>query len=101
MTYHGIKIDDDRIRAFCKANGIVRFALFGSILRDDFTPESDVDVIVEFSSDTRIGLFGIARLERELSDMFGRTSEIHTYNGLHPKYRDEVLCSAEVRYEQA
>lgn len=101
MTYHGIEIDDEVIRAFCKENGIVRFALFGSIIRDDFRPESDIDIIVEFSPDVQIGLFGIAKLERELTEMFGRTSEIHTYNGLHPQYRDEVLDSAEVRYEQA
>lgn len=55
MTYYGIDVDDERIRAFCKTNGIVQFALFGSVVRDDFTNESDVDFFVEFSSDVRIG----------------------------------------------
>ncbi len=101
MTYHEIEFAADRIEAFCRKNGIVRFAVFGSILREDFGPDSDVDILVEFASDAEIGFFTLARLEQELTEMLGRTSEIHTVQGLHPLYRDEVIQEAEVRYEQA
>ena len=100
MIYHGIKIDDDKIEAFCKRNKIVRFALFGSILRDDFSPDSDVDVLVELAPDSGIGFFGLAKMEQDLTKILGHPSEIHTYEGLHPLYRDEVIRLAEVRYEQ-
>lgn len=54
MIRHGIEIPQERIEAFCRANGIRRLALFGSILRDDFRPESDVDVLVEFQDGVRV-----------------------------------------------
>ena len=61
-----IDIPKEEIAAFCQCNHIRRMALFGSVLRDDFTPESDVDVLVEFEPDARIGYIGLAGLEIEL-----------------------------------
>jgi uncharacterized protein len=101
MTYHGIEVDPHRVALFCKEHKIVRLALFGSILRDDFGAESDVDVLVEFADDAAVGFFSIVEMERELTDMFGRRAEIHTYRGLHPLYRDDVIRSSTVHYEQA
>jgi hypothetical protein len=101
MRYHGIDIAEEALKSFCERNGIVRLAFFGSILRDDFGPESDVDVLVEFSPDARVGFFDLARMERELGDMLGRRCEIHTYKGLHPLYKDEVIDSSEVGFKQA
>jgi len=66
-----ITVDRRSLAEFCRKHHIRRLALFGSALRDDFGPESDVDVLVEFESSHTPGLFGIARLERELSALFG------------------------------
>ena len=101
MTYHDIDIDPGQVEQFCRANKIVGLALFGSILRDDFGPESDVDVLVEFEKDAAVGFFALSEMEHELTGMFGRRAEIHTYRGLHPLYRDDVLRSATVQYEEA
>lgn len=66
-----ISIDRERLAAFCREQHVKRLALFGSVLRDDFGPESDIDVLVEFEPGHVPGLFGLARLERELSAFFG------------------------------
>jgi len=99
----GVRIDIDRseLEAFCRRNRIRRLALFGSVLREDFTADSDVDVLVEFEPDARVGLITLAGMEIELSRLLGRKAEIHTVKGLNPRFRDEVLGAAEVQYEQA
>ena len=76
---------------------IVRQAL----LRSDFGPESDIDVLVEFEMGARVGLITFAGMEIELGDLLGRRAEMHTVKGLNPYFRDEVLTVAEVQYEQA
>jgi len=101
MKHHDVQIDDEHIRRFCVENRVRRLALFGSILREDFSPDSDVDVLVEFVPEAAVGFLGISRMEQELTRLFGRQSEIHTFSGLHPLFRDEVLREAEVCYEQA
>jgi len=67
-----IAVTMDEIMAFCTRNSIARLSLFGSILRDDFTPESDVDVLVEFLPGKTPGMFGIVRMQIELTRLFGR-----------------------------
>ena len=89
------------IAAFCRRHRSRRLALFGSVLRDDFRPDSDVDVLVEFEPDARIGLITLAGIEIELTRLLGRKAEIHTVQGLSPHFRNEVLAEAEVQYEQA
>jgi len=96
-----IEIDRHALADFCRRRRIRKLAFFGSVLRDDFGPTSDVDVLVEFEPGARVGLIGLAGMENELSDLLGRRAEIHTVKGLHPQFRDEVLSTAEVQYEQA
>ena len=100
-----IDIPKEEIAAFCQRNHIRRMALFGSVLRDDFTPESDVDVLVEFEPDARIGYIGLAGLEIELGKILGRWVDLHTFEGVKRSRnwlrREEILSSAEVQYEQA
>ena len=98
-----IDIPKNKIAAFCRRNGIKRLALFGSVLREDFTPESDVDVIVEFEPDKTPGLKFIT-MQDELSDICGRKVDLHTFRGVesNPNWllRKEILNSAEAVYEQ-
>ncbi|MCD6364994.1 MAG: nucleotidyltransferase domain-containing protein [Planctomycetes bacterium] len=96
-----IDIPKAKIEDFCRRNRIRRLAFFGSVLRDDFSPESDVDVLVEFEPDTRVGLITLAGMEIELSGILGRRSEMHTIRGLNPHFRREVLDEAEVLYDAA
>ena len=96
-----IEIPQDELAAFCRRNHIRRLALFGSVLRDDFRPDSDVDVLVEFEPGAQVGLITLAGIEIELSRLLGRKAEMHTVKGLNPHFRDDVLDSAEVQYEQA
>jgi predicted nucleotidyltransferase len=100
MNVHGIHISLERVEAFCQRNGIRRLALFGSVLRDDFRPDSDIDVLVEFFPDTRVGLAFI-RMQDELSVMLGRQVDLNTPGSLSKYFRDEVLHEAEVLYVAA
>ncbi|MDY7010607.1 MAG: nucleotidyltransferase family protein [Planctomycetota bacterium] len=96
-----VKVDADkgRIAQFCREHHIRRLALFGSVLRDDFSPESDIDVLVEFEKGHVPGLFGLARLERELSDVFGgRKIDLRTPEDISRYFRENVLAEAEVQY---
>ncbi len=72
--------------------------MFGSVLRDDFGPESDVDVLVEFEPGARVGLITLAGMEIELSEMIGRKVDMRTAEDLSRYFRDEVLAEAEVQY---
>ena len=100
MTYHGIKISKDRIAEFCRVNHIRKLSLYGSILREDFKPESDIDMLVEFEPDFRIGLISLAGLELELSEMLERKVDLRTPAELSRYFRDEVIKTAEVQYAQ-
>jgi len=87
------------LAAFCRAHGIKRLALFGSALREDFGPDSDIDLLVEFEPDRIPGLLGIAGMEIKLSDLFaGRKVDLRTAEDLSPYFRQKVLDSAEVQY---
>ena len=96
-----IRLEKDKLAEFCRRNRIRRLALFGSVLRDDFGPDSDVDVLVEFEPSARVGLITLAGIELELSELLGRRADIHTIKGLNPHFRDEVLRTAEAQYDQA
>ena len=95
-----VEIPKEQIEAFCRRNHIRRLAFFGSVLRDDFTPESDVDVLVEFEPGERGGLrfFG---MEQELSEILGRKVDLNTPGFLSRYFRDEVIAEAEVLYVAA
>ena len=100
----GIEIPMGRVAEFCERNRIRRLALFGSVLRDDFTPESDVDVLVEFESGARVG-FAFITVQEELSKILGRRVDMNTFEGVEGSrnwlLRAEILDSAEVVYDQA
>jgi len=100
MTRARIDIPAKRIAEFCRQNRIRRLALFGSVLRDDFGPDSDVDVLVEFEPDARVGL-RFFELEQELAEVFGRKVDLSTPGFLSRYFRDEVLAEAEVHYDAA
>ena len=100
MNYHGIKISDRAIEDFCRRRHIARLAFFGSILRDDFRPESDVDILVEFEPGATPG-FGFFGIQEELSQVFGRKVDLYTPQCLSKYFRDEVLREAEVLYDAA
>ena len=96
-----IAIPKDRIAEFCRRNRIRRLALFGSVLRDDFGPASDVDVLVEFEPGTRVGLLRLASMEIQLSELVGRKVDLNTRGFLSEHFRDRVLAEAEVQYDAA
>ncbi len=93
-----IDISSKDLAEFCRRHHIRRLALFGSVLRDDFGPDSDVDVLVEFEPGERIGLIGFAGVELELSDLLGRKADLRTPEDLSRYFRDEVLRTAVVQY---
>lgn len=88
------------IDEFCARNQIRRLALFGSVLREDFRPDSDIDIIVEFLPGRRIGMLAMARMERELAQLFGgKKIDLRTPAELSRYFRDEVLKNAQVCYD--
>ena len=93
-----LQLDQRRIEDFCKRNHIRKLSLFGSVLRDDFGPDSDVDVLVEFEPDARVGLIALAGMEIELSEIIGRKVDLRTPQELSRYFRDRVLADAEVQY---
>ena len=96
-----LSIPKPELAAFCREHGIRRLAIFGSVLRDDFGPESDIDVLVEFAPGRVPGLLGIAGMEIELSPLFGgRKVDLRTPEDLSRYFRQEVLDTAEVQYAQ-
>jgi len=99
MKKNAIKIvlPEQKIADFCRRHYIRRLALFGSVLREDFRPDSDVDVLVEFEPGHTPGLafFG---MEQELAEMLGRKVDLNTQQFLSPYFRDKVLAEAEVHY---
>ena len=97
-----VSISKSSLTAFCQKNGIRRLAVFGSALRDEFGPDSDIDLLVEFEPNRIPGLLGVAGMELALSELFaGRKVDLHTAEDLSPYFRQEVLARAEVQYEQA
>ena len=101
MTQPRIDIPREAIAEFCRRNRIRKLSLFGSVLRDDFRPESDVDVLVEFEPGTRVGLIRLAGMEIELGELLGRKVDLNTPGFLSDHYRDKVLAEAEVQYDAA
>lgn len=101
MARARIDIPKRHIADFCQRHHICRLSLFGSILRNDFNPESDVDVLVEFERGTRVGLIRLARLELELGEILGRKVDLNTPGFLSKYYREQILAEAEVQYDVA
>ena len=96
-----VNITKEQIAEFCRRNHIKKFAFFGSVLRDDFTSDSDIDVLVEFEPDYHpIGFMEVAGMEIELSEILGRKVDLRTPKELSRYFRDEVIAAADVQYEK-
>ncbi|MDZ7315242.1 MAG: nucleotidyltransferase family protein [candidate division KSB1 bacterium] len=94
-----LTIPREQIAAFCRKHGIRRLAIFGSALREDFRPDSDVDVLVEFEPDRIPTLFDLAGMEQELSSLLnGRKVDLRTPGDLSRYFRRQVMEEAEVQY---
>jgi hypothetical protein len=93
-----IHMPEEALAAFCRKHRVSKLALFGSVLRDDFRPDSDVDVLVEFEPGARAGFLKLAGMELELGAMLGRKVDLRTPGELSRYFRAEVLASAEVQF---
>jgi predicted nucleotidyltransferase len=94
-----INVPQDRIQAFCRRHHIRKLAFFGSVLREDFRPESDVDVLVEFESGSKVGFFELYDMEGELSQILdGRKVDLNTSGSLSKYFREQALAEAQVEY---
>lgn len=100
MSAH-IPIESQKIAEFCRSHHIRKLALFGSVLRDDFKPESDVDVLVEFEPGRVPGFIRLYDIEQQLSGLFGgHPVDLVTFKSLNRWIRDRVLAEARVQYAQ-
>lgn len=95
-----VPIDHRQLAEFCRRHHIRRLAFFGSVLRDDFGPESDIDVLVEFEPGHVPGL-SFFSMEEELGRILGRKVDLNTPGFLSPHFRDQVLAEAEIEYAEA
>ncbi len=95
-----IEFPKEEIEEFCKKHYIRKLSLFGSALRDDFTPESDLDILVEFDPSHIPGLIRLAGMEIELTGLLGRKVGMRTAQDLSPYFREDVLSSAKVQYAE-
>lgn len=101
MGRERIKIRRDELAEFCRRHHIRKLSLFGSVLTESFTPESDVDVLVEFEPERTPGMLRMAGLELELSALLGRKVDLRTPSELSRYFREEVLRSSEIQYAEA
>ena len=93
------KMPRQQLAEFCRRNHVRKLSLFGSALRGQLQPDSDIDLLVEFEPDRTPGLFTIVRMEMELSEVLGRKVDVRTAEDLSQYFRDEVLGNAEVQYQ--
>lgn len=91
-------ISKGELEEFCLKNHIKKLSLFGSALRDELRPDSDIDVLVEFEKEHVPGLLRFCRIKNELTDLIGHEVDLHTANDLSRYFRDEVVKTAEVQY---
>ena len=99
MKLKNVEIPVDRISVLCQQWHICKLSLFGSVLRDDFTPASDIDVLVEFETGFTPGFFKLHQIQEELSELFdSRPIDLVTPKFLNQRIRDRVLSTAEVCY---
>lgn len=101
MTKARIEIPKEQLARFCQTHRIQRLSLFGSVLGDEFGPDSDVDVLVEFKPGTRIGLIRLMSLEFELGEILGRKVDLNTPGFISKYFRSRVMAEREVYYAEA
>jgi predicted nucleotidyltransferase len=101
MRRHHISASQEMLGEFCERHHIRRLALFGSVLRDDFTPQSDIDVLAEFAPGEAVGYIRLGTVEAELSDLVGRQVDLNLKDSLNPTFREQVLSEAKILYDAA
>jgi predicted nucleotidyltransferase len=97
MSHHGIEFDSQQIADFCRRHGIVRLSLFGSILRRDFGPDSDIDVLIEFPGSTP-SLLELGGMQQELSGILGREVDLKTWDFLSESIRRRIEHERLIQY---
>lgn len=95
-----VVVDRDALARFCQTHGIMELAMFGSVLRDDFTDDSDVDMLVRFNPGERVGLIRLAEMEAELGKIVGRKIDLRTAGELSRYFREQIVRSAAKVYAQ-
>jgi uncharacterized protein len=100
MNKTNIDIPKEKIAEFCRRNHIRKLALFGSALGDEFRPDIDIDLLVEFYPEHIPGLIRLAGMEIELTEIVGRKVDLRTEEDLSNYFRDEVVKSSEVQYAE-
>jgi len=98
ITSAHIPVPGRQLSGLCRRYRVRRLALFGSVLRDDFRPDSDVDVLVAFEPNARVGFLALSRMQRELSELFQRSVDLVPMDGLKPVIRESVLTTAQDVY---
>ena len=98
MKLNGSELPDAVLEEYCRSERIRELAVFGSVARGDFCPDSDVDLLVEFEPEAEVGLLDYARIQREMSTLVGRKVDLVPKDGLKPRIRQGVLDSSEVLY---
>lgn len=102
MTITAIELPIDKIAEFCDRWQIIEFALFGSVLRDDFRPDSDIDIMVQFHPEAHPTFLSLEKMEDELKVIFDRDIDLITRQGIETSLnylrRQEILTSAQVIY---
>ncbi len=93
-----LMIPEAELVAFCRRYRVSQLSLFGSALREDFGPQSDVDILVEFEPEVAVGFLTLSRMARELSDLLGRPVDLVPRSGLKPSIREAVLRGEQVIY---
>lgn len=99
VIHHNVQCNSTELEKFCRENGIKKLSLFGSVLRDDFRTESDIDILVEFLPDEVVTFIRMSQLERMLSGIFGgRKVDLRTPGELSKNFRDKIFIEAEILY---
>jgi len=93
-----INLPQEELIEFCRRYQVRRLALFGSVVSDKFRPDSDVDVLVTFAPDARVGFLRLSRMQRELAQLLGYPVDLVPESGLKPLIRDDVLANSRVIY---
>lgn len=96
-----LPIDREALAEFCRQHGIRKLSLFGSVLHGTNRPDSDLDLLVEFEPEVRMGLIGFAGVEIELTDLLGLKVDLRTAEDLSKYFRQQVIGEAEVLYAAA
>ena len=99
MKFHNIDVSEERFAEFCRRRKVVELGLFGSVLRDDFGPDSDIDILITFTPDCGWSLWDLFDIREELHQMFGREVDLVEKDALrNPFRRHEILQNYKVVY---